>query len=163
MSDSRQRVWFATFVLVVFCLGGVIGFRFGTHFPRGPFGDDAAFGQPGPGVEGPGGFRRGGPGPGRRGGPPPFGRGPGGPALGPDLFNRLSSDLALDSAQQDQLRKILDARRGRLEQVHRDARDRFEAEQRELHAEIRAVLRADQQPQFDRFLETRPTGRGRGR
>ena len=163
MTDSRQRIWFSTFVLVVFCLGGVIGFRLGSHFPRGPLGDEPEFRQAGRDADGPGGFRRGGPGPGRRGGPPPFGRGPGGPPLGPDLIGRLSSEVALDAAQQDQVKKILDARRGRLEQVHREARERFDAEQRELHAEIRAVLRADQQPQFDRFLETRPIGRGRGR
>lgn len=166
MADNRQRIWFSTFVLVVFCLGGVIGFRVGSHFPRGLFGPDDALQSPGPPEgSGFGGLRQGGPGPGpRRGGPPPFGRGPGGgPALPPDLFNRLSSDLELDSAQQDQVKKILDERRVRLEQVHRDARERFDTEQRELHAEIRAVLRADQQPRFDRFLERRPTGRGRGR
>lgn len=163
MTDSRQRIWFSTFVLVVFCLGGVIGFRVGSHFPRGPYTGTPEMRQAGGDPDGPGGFRRGGPGPGRRGGPPPFGRGPGGPGLGPDLLNRLSSDLQLDPAQQDQVKKILEGRRARLEQVHREARERFDREQRELHAEIRAVLRADQQPQFDRFLEARPTGRGRGR
>ena len=160
MADNRQRIWFSTFVLVVFLLGGVIGFRLGSHFPRGAFTTEADV-RPAGGDGGPGGFRRGGPGPGRRGGPPPFGRGPGAP---PELLNRLSTELALDAAQQDRVKTILDDRRGRLEQVHREARERFDAEQRELHAEIRAVLRADQQPQFDRFLESRPTGgRGRGR
>lgn len=159
MADNRQRIWFSTFVLVVFCLGGVIGFRVGSHFPRGASPSEVEFRPAGP-DGGPGGFRRGGPGPGRRGGPAAFGRGPGGP---PDLLNRLSSELALDAAQQDQVKKILDDRRGRLEQVHREARERFDGQQRELHAEIRAVLRADQQAGFDRFLETRPTGRGRGR
>jgi len=163
VADSRQRIWFSTFVLVVFCLGGMIGFRIGGQFPRGlARGGDPSLQQPGPDADVPGGFRRGGPGPGRRGGPP-FGRGPGALGLAPEMLNRLSSDLELDSAQQDQVKKILDDRRVRLEQVHRDARERFDSEQRELHAEIRAVLRADQQPRFDRFLETRPTGRGRGR
>ena len=163
MADNRQRIWFSTFVLVVFCLGGVIGFRIGSYVPRGPYTHTLDVRPVDADAEGPAGFRRGGPGPGRRGGPPPFGRGPGGPGPGPDLLNRLSSDLQLDAAQQDQVKKILDDRRGRLEQVHRDARERFDREQRELHAEIRGVLRADQQPQFDRFLEARPTGRGRGR
>ena len=162
MADNRQWIWFATFVLVVFCLGGVIGFRIGTHVSRAPFvSGDSAQRQGGPGADGPGGFRRGGPGPGRRGGPPPFGRG--GAGLAPDLLNRLSADLQLDAAQRDQVERILEQRRARLEQVHREARDKFDSEQRELHTEIRAVLRADQQAGFERFLETRPTGRGRGR
>jgi hypothetical protein len=54
------------------------------------------------------------------------------------------------------VKKILDDRRGRLEQVHRDARDRFDAEQRDLHVAIRAVLRPEQQTRFDKFVERRP-------
>ena len=68
MSDNRARIWFALFVLAVFCLGGAGGFFLSRLVPRGPF----SAGRPGPGdpaFEGRGGF--GGPGaPGiRRGGP----------------------------------------------------------------------------------------------
>jgi hypothetical protein len=53
------------------------------------------------------------------------------------------------------LKRILDERRDRLEQVHREARDRFDKEQRDLHGAIRALLRPDQQQKFDTFLERR--------
>jgi hypothetical protein len=39
--------------------------------------------------------------------------------------------------------------------VHRDARDRFESEQRELFQAIRAILRPDQVRRFDRFVAGR--------
>jgi hypothetical protein len=139
--DNRARIWFSLFVLAVFCLGGAGGFVLGRHLPPLSHG---GFGGPPfdrPGIMG-------------RGGPPPFARGPMGP-LPPDLLNRLSSDLQLDAPQQDQVRKILDDRRGRLEEVHREARERFDQEQRELHAAIRAGLRPDQQEKFDRFLDRR--------
>ena len=141
MPDSRARIWFALFVLAVFCLGGAGGFVLGRHVPPprerffgrpgAPDGDLRGFGR----LEGPGG---------RRGGPPPL------PA---DLVNRLSSTLQLDAAQQDQIKKVLDEHREHLEQVHRAARDQFAKEQAELHASIRAVLRPDQQQKFDTFLE----------
>lgn len=153
MSDSRARIWFALFVLAVFCFGGAGGFLLGRHVPPGPF---FAGGPqpPGPdplGLGGPGG-------PGRRGrGGPPFGRGPGGPPpLPPEVMNRLASELELDAAQHEQVKKILDDRRERLDQVHREARERFDKEQRDLHAAIRAVLRPEQQARFDKFLDRRP-------
>ncbi|HYT74962.1 MAG TPA: hypothetical protein VEL79_09470 [Vicinamibacterales bacterium] len=137
MSDNRARIWFALFVLAVFCLGGAGGFVLGRHAPPLHPGAPGIFGGRG------------------RGGL--FMHGPAGaPPLPPDLVNRLSSELQLDAAQQEQVKKILDDRRDRLEQIHRDARDRFDKEQRELHGAIRAVLRPDQQEKFDRFLEHRP-------
>ena len=152
MSANSAKAWFATFVLVVFCLGGLIGFRVGTHFGGFPRDPDR---PGGPAGVGPDGFRRGGPGPGsRRGGPPP--------ALPPDMLNQLTRELQLDRAQQDQVTKILEERRDRLEQVHRDARARFDSEQRELHAAIRGVLRTDQQQAFEKFLERRPQRGRRG-
>jgi hypothetical protein len=80
-----------------------------------------------------------------------FGRGPLAPPPG-EIVGRLTSELQLDAAQRDQVRKILDDRRDRLEAVHREARERFDKEQRDLHAAIRAVLRPDQQTKFDTFL-----------
>jgi hypothetical protein len=147
VSDSRARIWFSLFVLAVFCLGGAGGFFLGRHVAPRPrsgdltplFGDAREFGRPG----GPG-----------RGGPAPFGR-LGGPPLPPDLVNRLASELQLDGTQQDQVKKILDERRDRFEQVHREARESFGKEQRDLHVAIRAVLRPDQQQKFDKFLDRR--------
>lgn len=139
MPDNRARIWFALFVLVVFCVGGAVGLLAGRHLPPRPDGPGFLGGRGGPG----------------RGGPP-FGRGPGGPPpLPPDLVNRLSRELQLDTAQQGQVKKILEERRDRFEQVHREARERFEKEQRELHTAIRAVLRPDQQEKFDTFLDRR--------
>jgi hypothetical protein len=154
VSDSRARIWFSLFVLAVFCIGGAGGFVLGRHAPRGPFfaGGDPAAGRPGPGgfgVPGAPGPRRGGPG---RGGL--FGRGPMPPSPG-EIVNHLASELELDAAQRDQVKKILDDRRERFEQVHREARDRFDMEQRDLQSAIRAVLRPEQQTRFDKFLDRR--------
>jgi uncharacterized membrane protein len=151
VSDSRTRIWFALFVLAVFCLGGAGGFIVGRHLP--PFPDNR--GLP-PFADG----RR--PPPDGRGaiaGGPLFGRargGPGGPAgLPPPVAARLADDLQLDAAQRAQFRQVLDDHRTKFEQVHRDARDRFDAEQRELQAAIRALLRPDQVPRFDQFISGR--------
>jgi uncharacterized membrane protein len=155
MSDSRARVWFALFVLAVFCVGGAGGFILGRHLPPFPdsramppgavFGGDARW--PPPGDRGP-----------IEGGPP-FGRprsGPGGPAgLPPPVAARLADDLQLDPAQRAQFRKVLEDHRIQFEQVHREARDRFDAEQRELQAAIRALLRSDQVQRFDAFINGR--------
>lgn len=142
MADNRARIWFAAFVLVVFCAGlagGVfIGRRMGPPRPRG------AFGMMGPG-DGRAPF---GPGPG-------FGRGRGGGPAQLDLLGRLSSELDLDGSQKDQIQKILDGRRDRLEAIHRDARDKFEKEASDLNAAVRAVLRPDQQQKFDEWVRRR--------
>ena len=90
------------------------------------------------------------------GGPPLFGRGPGGPPPPGEIINRLTNELELDAPQRDQVRKILDDRRDRLEGVHREARERFDKEQRDLLAAIRLVLRPEQQAKFDKFLDRRP-------
>lgn len=155
MSDNRARIWFSLFVLVVFCLGGAGGFVIGRHAPPGPFFTGA--GGPPPGPAGPPFGGPGAPGP-RRGGPGRgglFGRG-GPPPLSPGMINQLTSALELDAPQQDQLKKILDDRRDRFEAVHREARERFDKEQLDLHAAIRAVLRPEQQVKFDKFLDRRP-------
>ena len=137
MADSRARVWFALFVLAVFCVGGALGIVIGRRMaPAPPFGPR--------GFDGRG-----------RGGPGIFEPVPGRPPLGPIVLERLTSALNLDADQTARVKQILDERRDRLEQVHREARERFEKEQRELHAAIRAVLRPDQQQTFDHFLEHR--------
>jgi uncharacterized membrane protein len=151
MSDSRMRLWFALFVLAVFCLGGAGGFIVGEHLRRPPAFEGPRDGGPGPDGRG---FGRGrGQG---RGDMPPFGRGPGGPGgLPPEAAGRLANELQLDDAQRAQFRKVLDDHRDKFEQVHREARDRFESEQRELFASIRALLRQDQIERFDRFVNGR--------
>jgi hypothetical protein len=136
MADSRARIWFSLFVLVVFCLGMATGMLIDRRVQR-PFGPRAH-------------------GPGLRGNPFVLEGPPGrGGAMASRLIDRLSSELQLDAAQSAQLRTIVSERRERLEQVHRDARDRFDKEQRELHQAIRGILRPDQQAKFDRFVEHR--------
>jgi hypothetical protein len=152
MPDSRARIWFSLFVLAVFCVGGAIGFIVGRHAPPLPGEPRVAF------AGGPEGRARPLFGPGRRGGPPPFGfgRGPGGgPPLPADLVARLTSELQLDTAQQDQVKKILDEHRAHLDEVHRQAREKFDKEQEELQNAVRGVLHPDQQEKFQRFLERR--------
>jgi uncharacterized membrane protein len=147
MDDSRSRIWFASFVLAVFILGGATGFIVARHPP--PFSARPGFADDGL-PDGPG------RGPGRRGGPPLFGRGgPGPDGLPPEMANRLANELQLDDAQRTRLRQVLDDHRAKFEQVHRDARERFDAEQRELFDAIRAVLRPDQVQRFDRFINGR--------
>lgn len=144
MADNRP-IWFSSFVLVVLFLGFIAGYFLGTRSAPPPPGGPGLFGG------------RGGPG---RGGPPPlFGRGPGGPPPG-ELVNRLTSELELDAAQQDEVKKILADRRDRLDAVHREARERFEKEQRDLHAAIRLVLKPEQQVKFDKFLDRGGPRRG---
>lgn len=146
MADNRQ-IWFSSFVLVVLCLGFIAGYRVAVHMQPPPPEGPAFFG----GRGGPG---RGGPG---RGGPPPlFGRGPGGgPQLPGEIVNRLTSELELDAPQQEEVKRVLTDRRDRLDAVHREARERFDKEQRDLHAAIRLVLKPEQQVKFDRFLDGR--------
>jgi uncharacterized membrane protein len=147
MADSRTRVWFALFVLAVFCLGAAAGVFVGRRMDTA---DRQGRGGPMPGFGGPGG-PRGGPG----GGPPPQ-----------VLLERLTRDLSLDAAQRDKVRDVLEASRPRVERLQREARDGFEAEQRALHDEIRTLLTPDQQERFDRLIERgrrgNRDGRGRG-
>jgi Spy/CpxP family protein refolding chaperone len=150
MPDSRARVWFALFVLVIFCAGVGGGMVIGRNM--GP-----------PQQGGTLSFLHGGGGGGRGRGPGPFGpgsgfgmmRGGGPPAIPPGLVERMEEELKLDDAQRAQVQKILDERRGRLEQIHRDARERFDKEAQALHQAIRAILRPDQQQKFDEWSRRR--------
>lgn len=126
MSDNHARVWFSLFVLAVFCLGGGAGILVGRHLTPGPGGMLAMHGL---GPEGP-------------------------PAVPPpEVIRAVEDQLQMDPAQRAQVERIVDEHRGRLEQVHREAQQRFAEEARGLHAEIRALLRPDQQERFDRFLQ----------
>jgi uncharacterized membrane protein len=145
MSDNRTRVWFALFVLAVFCAGAATGAIIVRRI--------------GPPVADPGGWQPRGPdgrtrplGPGRAGAP------------AARLVDRLDRDLQLTDDQKAAIQTIFEARRAPLERVQREMRERMEQEQRELQAEIRKVLTAEQQPKFDKWLEQdRGRGRGRGR
>jgi len=143
MADSRMRVWFALFVLAVFCLGGAAGMFIGARLerPDRPWRSGVGY-DPGPGRG-----QRGVPG----GGPPPE-----------VLLERLTRDLGLDSSQREQIGAVLEASRERVGQFQREVRAQFDTEQRTLREEIRKVLTPDQQERFDRSLERGRRGRGRG-
>ncbi len=132
MSDNRMRIWFALFVLAVFCVGLTAGTLIGRRMvgpimPPGP-----AFGAFGPGRPG-----RGGPGAER-------------------LVERLTADLQLTPEQRVQVEGVLKSRRERLNQLQHDVRERFEREQQELRTEIRKVLTPEQQQKYDRLIEEAP-------
>lgn len=138
MADNRSRIWFSLFVLAVFCCGGALGFALGRHLPP-PDDPGEMFGL-------------------HMGHLPrmlhPAGRPPGPPMLPPpEVLKQIEDELQLDAVQRVQVQKIFDEHRDRLEQVHRDAQQRFDQEARALHSDIRALLRPDQQQRFDRFLE----------
>ena len=138
MSDSKVRVWFALFVLVIFCAGlagGALVARrlLPTERPidrlmRGPRG--AGPGDPD----------------GRRG-----------PMRGL-LIERLARDLDLTAEQRTKVDQALASSRGRLDTLQRDVRDRFDAERRTVRDEIRSVLTPGQQQKFDAMEKD---GRGR--
>jgi hypothetical protein len=137
VSDSRAKIWFALFVLVVFCAGAAAGVFIERRF------------------DGPQRSWRGG---------PPSGGGPGSGRGGPPpdvLLRRLDDDLDLDATQREAVARILRESRDRIEGLQRDVRQQFDREQQHLREEIRKVLRPEQR---ERFEETFGRGRrGRGR
>ena len=143
MSDSRPRIWFALFVLAVFCVGLASGVLLERHAiglpPRPP---DRPFGEL-PGAQGPPGARRGGPPPGI-------------------LIERLSRDLQLTEDQRTRIGVVLKTSREHLDGLQQETHDRLETEQRELRDKIRQELTPEQQPKFDRWItENPPRGPGR--
>ena len=139
MSDNRPRIWFALFVLAVFCVGLASGVLLGRRMIRPPGPPFREFGVGGP-LPG-----------GRRGGPPP--------GL---LLDRLNRELTLTPDQRERIDVVLKASRERLDQFQQDTRARFEQEQHALRDEIRKVLTAEQQQRFDRWMDENPP-RGPGR
>lgn len=140
MADNRMRIWFALFVLAVFCLGGAAGILIGVRMGRA----DAVWRRP-IGMDRVGGLR-------------------GGPGAGPPpqvLLERLTRDLDLDASQREQIKTILETSRSRVSVLQRDVRERFDTEQRTLREEIRQVLTPEQRERFERTLQRRSRARGR--
>ena len=131
MSTNGTRIWFAIFVLVIFCTGAGIGVL-GDRFLSGPP-------PPPPGA-----------GPGRGGG-----RGPA--PLGPkEAVDRLVDELKLSPEQRTRFDQLMFDRRDRLEEFYQDVQTRFETEQRQLRTAIRESLAPDQQQRFDAWLGRQP-------
>lgn len=141
MSESRVRVWFTLFVLVVFCVGLAGGILIGRQIPgQRPF--DRL-------LRGP-----------REVGPPLAGDGRRGGLLRGLLIERLSRDLELTAEQRTTIDGALASSRTRLDTMQQDVRDRFDTERRTIRDEIRKVLTPAQQQKFDQIERD---GRGRGR
>ena len=138
MSDSKVRVWFALFVLVIFCVGLAGGALVARRLLPMERPIDRL-------MRGP---RAGGPG-------DPDGRR--GPMRGL-LIERLAHDLDLTAEQRTKVDQALASSRGRLDTLQRDVRDRFDAERRTVRDEIRGVLTPEQQQKFDAMEKD---GRGR--
>jgi len=137
-ADNRQRIWFAIFVLTVFCTGLASGVFIGRRMTP-PAGQMPPF-------------------------PPFFGAfAPGMAPPGTLMLDRLTEVLQLTPSQRQQLDGVLNASRERAMAQQQDVRARFEADQRRLRDEIRTILTPEQQVRFERWLEQAPRGRGFGR
>ena len=135
-NDTRTRVWMALFVALVFVCGLSLGLAAGLWFGPRPDG--------GPPRAGPrwGGERRIAPGP---------------RAFAAErLLNRLArEDPALTDAQRARLAALLERRRESLEDVAREMRARFAAEQERLRAGAAEILSPAQMEVFDRVRRRR--------
>jgi hypothetical protein len=156
MNDRKTLAWFGAFVVVVM-LAGIAG---GVLLDRFLLGPRAARGEPlmGLGRQGPGTMQGGGRmGPGMN---PPGGRrnGPAGPV---GLITRLTEQLDLTAAQQEQIRAILARRREQLDGIRAEMQERMQKEQMDVRAEIRAVLNEQQQKRFDEAMSHAPGFRRR--
>jgi Spy/CpxP family protein refolding chaperone len=168
---ARRRLWFAIFVVVVFCLGmatgGVVADRYRASGPR-------TFGMV------------------RVGGPMFSGQmvervsreleltpkqrqrleeiaeklRPSAPGPG-HIADRMSQDLDLTPAQRIQLETVLQRNGERLERFRGDTAAKFDALRRQLDSEISVILTPEQRARFDeerkRRERTRPHGPGEPR
>ena len=144
IADGRLRVWFALFVLTIFCSGLGAGIFIGQRMTRPtPAASEAAGPRPGFFF------------------PMPFARNGGrGHAF---MLDRLTETLSLTPEQRGQLEGILTQSRTRAAAAQQDVRARFETEQRTLREEIRAILTPAQRTRFEQWSEQGPGGRGFGR
>lgn len=138
-SDNRQRTWFAVFVLTVFCTGLASGIFIGRRMTPPGTAQGPQF-------------------------PPFFGAfGPGILSPGALMLDRLTEAIQLTPDQRQRLDGVLKASRERVVTEQQGVRTRFEADQRRLRDEIRAILTPEQQVRFEQWLEQGPRGRGFGR
>lgn len=84
----------------------------------------------------------------QRVGGPRHGRMPPPPAR---VVQRLDRELKFDDAQRAAVLAVLESRRPEAEAQHREALERMEALRRSVHADIRALLRPEQQAALDAF------------
>ena len=80
--------------------------------------------------------------------------------------NRMVEQLELDEHQADELKAVLERRAARLRDIHERMRPELEREQRDMEADVAALLNDEQREKWQRILEHRrsvfspPRGRG---
>ena len=88
------------------------------------------------------------------------------PMTRPDFVKYLSQELKLDSQQTQQVSQIIDASSKKFDDLRAQERPQFESLRQQTDAQIRQVLRPDQEKKFDdvirRWRQNMPGGRGRG-
>ena len=88
------------------------------------------------------------------------------PMTRPDFVKYLSHELNLDSQQTQQVSQIIDASSKKFDDLRAQARPQFDALRQQTDAQIRQVLRPDQEQKFDdvirRWRQNMPGGRGHG-
>jgi Spy/CpxP family protein refolding chaperone len=151
---TRQKVWFALFVLVIFVMGFGSGvgtsryLRFGGPFGHGRGGGPYGRGPGGPG--GPGGI------------PPP-------PPSAARIAESMARDLQLTSDQQKQVEQAFERGAERLEKFRTATREQFDTLKKQLDDDIDRVLTPEQRVKHQAMREEErrrrpppPGGRGPG-
>jgi Spy/CpxP family protein refolding chaperone len=82
--------------------------------------------------------------------PPPFGK--------PSVSEMLSHVLSLTDAQKSQLQATFDATQAQLDAIHEQARQAEEPVLKQLEAQIRPLLTAEQQAKLDQIDAMRSAG-----
>jgi len=116
---AARKLWFAVFVLVVFCLGaaaGVVADRYRV-FGRRPFGVAGSM----------------------RGAPPK-------PS---EIADRMSRELDLTADQRRQLEAVFQRNSDRLRQFRRETGAQFQALRTQIDSEISAILTPEQRVKFE--------------
>ena len=130
MTSNSMRLWLVLFCLVVFIGGAASGVLVNTWLIRstGP-----------PRIERPGMGR------GFRSSERPAGA----------LLGRMSDELDLTDDQRQQLEAVFETQRESLRGFYREVRERFEAEQGDIRAEVEKILTPDQQERFHELTRRR--------
>jgi Spy/CpxP family protein refolding chaperone len=88
------------------------------------------------------------------------------PMTRPDFVKYLSQELKLDTQQTQQVTQIIEASSKKFDDLRAQTRPQFDALRQQTDAQIRQVLRPDQERKFDdvirRWRQSMPGGRGRG-
>jgi Spy/CpxP family protein refolding chaperone len=136
LSDNSTKVWFALFVLAVFCAGAGAGLLTAHYVNQGT----------------------------SPGGPVPRGMGMARQAIGPRVVERLAETLQLTGEQKSRFDAIMVQRRVRLDAMRVELQARFETEQRDLRNAVREILTPEQQRRFDVWVrrQSRPGSPGAG-